>query len=155
LGNIFVKQGVKMARRLPDVSDGRLWGDQLPGGASIPLDSPAWFAWLEAPTTTSFTYALYNPQKGYIDGFVTVRKERRQRGTSYWSAYRRAGPRIHKLYLGRSLMLTQAHLEAVATRLRTRDGPAHLQTTSTQSGRIFPGDDVSIRAVPPAFDAGT
>ena len=121
-----------MARIIPDVSDGRLWGDQLPGGASIPLDSPAWFAWLEAPTTTSFTYALYNRQKGYIDGFV-----------------------IHKIYLGRSLTLTQAHLEAVATRLRTRDGPAHVPTTSTQSGRKFPGDDVAIRVVPPACDAGT
>jgi len=113
-----------MIHKIPEVSDGRLWGEQLPGGGTIPLDSPQWFAWLEAPTTTSFAYALFNRQQGYIDGFMTVRKERRQRGASYWSAYRRAGQRMRKIYLGRSLALTHACLEAVATRLQSRDDPA-------------------------------
>jgi hypothetical protein len=112
-----------MVHKVPEVSDGRLWGDQLPGGSSIPLDSPQWFAWLEAATTTSFTYALFNRQQGYIDGFMTVRKERRQRGASYWSAYRRAGGRVRKIYLGRSWLLTQAQLAAAAARLHPRDGP--------------------------------
>ena len=152
-----------MVHKVPDVSNGRLWGDELPGGSSIPLDSPQWFAWLEAPTTTSFTYALFNRQQGYIDGFMTVRKEQRQRGTSYWSAYRRAGPRMRKIYLGRSLLLTP-RLEAVATRLHARDGPALTHTASAQTGlsadrpqRSRPylsGDDVSTRAAPAAFYTG-
>ena len=123
-----------MAHKIPEVSDGRLWGDQLPGGGSIPLDSPQWFAWLEAPTTTSFAYALLNHQQGYIDGFMTVRKERRQRGASYWSAYRRAGLRVRKIYLGRSLLLTQARLAAVATRLQARDGPLRPHPAAAQTG---------------------
>jgi hypothetical protein len=35
---------------------------------SIPLDSPQWFAWLEAPENDGFSYALHNHAKGYIDG---------------------------------------------------------------------------------------
>lgn len=113
-----------MTHKVPEVSDGRLWDAHLPGGASIPLDSPQWFTWLEAPTTTSFTYALFNREQGYIDGFMTVRKERRQRGAGYWSAYRRTGRRVRKLYLGRTPTLTQACLAAVACRLQARDGPS-------------------------------
>lgn len=87
-------------------------------GPSIPLDSPAWFAWLEAPSTTRFSYAFYNQAAGYIDGFMTLRKERRQRGGAYWSVYRRQNRRLHKLYLGASALLTQRYLEDVAARLR-------------------------------------
>ena len=53
-------------------------------GPAIPLDTPAWFAWLEASSTTRFSYAFYNHTAGYIDGFMTLRKERRQRGGVYW-----------------------------------------------------------------------
>ena len=94
---------------------------------SSPLDSPAWFAWLDVPTTIRFSYALHNRAKGYIDGFMTVRKEQRQRRGAYWRAYRRQGQRLTKLYLGRSATLTQARLEEVAHQLRPRDGPS--QTT--------------------------
>src|SRR3990172_9329942 len=99
-----------MASKTPTVSDGDLCDDQTPG-LCIPLDSPAWFAWLEKPTTTRFSYALFNRSQGYIDGFMTVRKERRQRGAAYWSVYRRQGHRLRKVYLGRSSALTQARLE--------------------------------------------
>ena len=84
---------------------------------SIPLDSPQWFAWLEAPENDGFSYALHNHAKGYIDGFMTVRKERRQRGGAYWTAYRRQGRRLHKIYLGPSASVTQARLSEVAARL--------------------------------------
>ena len=46
----------------------------------IPLDTPAWFRWLEAPTTSWFTYPVFGPRVGYIVGFMTVRNERRERG---------------------------------------------------------------------------
>lgn len=122
LGNISTQEAATMTKNIPSVSQGILVDDQT-SGPSIPLDSPAWFAWLEAPTTASFSYALFNRTQGYIDGFMTVRKERRQRGGAYWSAYRRQGHRLCKVYLGPSAALTQARLEAVATRLHARDGP--------------------------------
>jgi hypothetical protein len=73
---------------------------------------------LEAPTTTHFSYALFNHTRGYIDGFMTVRKERRQRGGTYWTVYRRQGQQVRKIYVGRSTALTLAHLDQIATRLR-------------------------------------
>ena len=88
-----------------------------PHAGTIHLDSPQWFAWLEAPENDAFSYALHNHAKGYIDGFMTVRKERRQRGGAYWSAYRRQGRRLRKIYLGPSASVTQARLSEVAARL--------------------------------------
>ena len=90
-----------------------------PHSRTIHLDSPQWFAWLEAPENDSFSYALHNHAKGYIDGFMTVRKERRQRGGAYWSAYRRQGRRLRKLYLGSSASVTKARLREAAARLYT------------------------------------
>ena len=88
-------------------------GDR-PGAACVWLDTPAWFAWLEAATTTRFAYPLVDPAKGYIVGVMTVRKERRARGGAYWTAYRRAGTRVRKMYLGRTEAVTQARLGALA-----------------------------------------
>lgn len=139
LGNISRRENVTMAKNIPTVSRGLLIDDQS-SGPSIPLDSPAWFAWLDAPTTTRFSYALHNRAKGYINGFMTVRKERRQRGGAYWCAYRRQGTRLRKLYLGRSATLTQARLEEVAGRLRPRDGPSPNHTSSVpvrRSGLLY------------------
>jgi len=83
----------------------------------IRLDTPAWFAWLEAPATTSFAYPVYDAAHGYIDSFLTVRKERRQRGGTYWTAYRHVGGRLHKVYLGRSATVTNERLSAIAAAL--------------------------------------
>lgn len=111
-----------MTKTLPLVRNGIVVEDQ-PTGPPIHLDTLAWFAWLEAPTTTRFSYALFNRAQGYIDGFLTVRKERRQRGTAYWTVYRRQGRRLRKVYVGASAALTQARLEQIATQLRPRDDP--------------------------------
>jgi hypothetical protein len=100
------------------------WGEEMRAEVEFPnqsehsirLDSPAWWAWLERPTTRSFAYPIYERQVGYICGFMTVRKERRVRGSSYWSAYHRTGGRLRKLYLGRASQLTQQHLGASAER---------------------------------------
>ena len=101
-----------------------VWRDGLGGAASlaplgseqrrVPLDSPAWFAWLAAATTTSFAYPVDNTADGYIEGFMTVRKEHRDRGGRYWVAYWRVGGRLRKAYLGRSEAVTAARLQAVA-----------------------------------------
>jgi hypothetical protein len=111
-----------MTKDIPLVRQGIL---ENPSGPDIPLDTPEWFAWLEAATTTRFSYALQNRARGYIDGFLTVRKETRQRGSYYWSVYRRRGHRLHKIYVGRSTALTHHRLRQIATRLR--DPPAAFQ----------------------------
>ena len=87
------------------------------GGPGVRVDSPAWFRWLAAPTTTRFSYPVYDHAHGYIDGFMTVRKERRQRGGAYWVAYRRCQGRVRKVYLGATSRLSQACLEQVAQTL--------------------------------------
>jgi len=104
-------------------------------GSSIRLDSPAWQAWLAAATTTRFAYPLFDPQVGYIVGFMTVRKERKQRGGWYWSVFRRSGQRVHKIYLGRSTVVTQVRLQAIADHLRcmpTGDIPDSPPTASQE-----------------------
>ena len=47
---------------------------------------------------------------------MTVRKERRSRGTHYWVAYRRVGKRLCKIYLGRSTEIGQSQLGEAAAR---------------------------------------
>lgn len=81
---------------------------------SISVDTPAWWEWLEAPSTRRFAYPVYDPRVGYIEGFMTVRKEQRQRGGWYWSVYRRSAGRLVRVYLGRSANLTQVRLEEIA-----------------------------------------
>ncbi len=104
-----------MARKIPRVSEQWLYDPHSPTG-EIRLDSAAWFEWLEATTSVSFSYPLFDPACGYIVGFMTVRKERKQRGYQYWSAYRRRNRRLQKRYVGRSRQVTLARLEAIAKR---------------------------------------
>lgn len=88
--------------------------ERRPGGVAIQLDTPAWMAWLEGATATSFAYAIADPQRGYLTGTMTVRKEQRQRGGAYWTVYRRCGGTMRKVYLGRSAAVTSARLAAIA-----------------------------------------
>jgi LuxR family maltose regulon positive regulatory protein len=109
-----------MSHSTPLVEAGYLYDPAQPG-ARVPLDTPAWVAWLEQPTTTRFSYALFDPTRGYIVGYLTVRKEKRQRGGFYWIAYRRCDGRLRKVYLGRSSVVRQARLQVVAQTLRHCD----------------------------------
>lgn len=123
-----------MTKNIPQVSRAILTDPQQ-AGPGIQLDTPAWFAWLEAPSTTRFSYALFNRTKGYIDGFITLRKEPRQRGGAYWSAYRRQGQRVRKLYLGPSTALTYSQLERLAARFqRQPDSPPPAYLVHDQKG---------------------
>ncbi len=106
-----------MAGKIPRISGQWLYDPQGPVGG-IQLDTPAWFMWLEAATTISFSYPLFDPVCGYIVGFMTLRKERRQRGYQYWSAYRRRNGKLRKRYLGPSRFVTRARLEAIAEAFR-------------------------------------
>jgi hypothetical protein len=107
-----------MSSKSARVSEGWVYDPAVPN-SEIQLDTPAWFAWLETEHTRQFSYPLFDPVCGYIVGFMTVRKERRVRGGNYWSVFRREGRQVRKIYLGRSEMLTQSRLAAIAESLRT------------------------------------
>jgi hypothetical protein len=107
---------------------------------TIRLERAEWWAWLEAPTTQSFAYPIYDAQAGYICGFMTVRKEQRERGGNYWVAYRRTAGVVRKIYLGRSAALTQRHLARSAERFLVMD------TAAKTRKEVMPGQrgDVSL-----------
>ena len=98
LGNISGSDNPPAGGKPAVVEEHWVYGAGLPS-AGLRLDRPAWFAWLEAPTTSSFSYPLFDRRCGYIIGFMTVRKERKQRGYYYWSAYRRREGRLQKRYV--------------------------------------------------------
>ena len=99
--------------RIPSVADGLLQGSAAGGAAGLAVGSPAWFAWLARDAARSFSFR--SPAGAY-----TARKERRQRGGAYWVAYRTAGGRQHKVYLGKAVELTAGRLAWAAAALAGR-----------------------------------
>src|SRR5215218_10698399 len=100
-----------MTRRIPYVADGVIHAQGPPGASEIAVDSPAWAAWLEDRATRSFSFE--GP-----GGTFTARKERRSGSDEeYWSAYRKRGGKLRKVYLGKAEKLTLARLEKAATEL--------------------------------------
>ncbi|MBK9715068.1 MAG: AAA family ATPase [Kouleothrix sp.] len=81
----------------------------------IPLDTPAWFAWLEHATT----FAFRGPS-----GHFTARKERQARGGGYWKAYRTSHGTLHRVYLGKAQDLTLDRLNQTAVTLAAAAAPA-------------------------------
>src|SRR5215470_357535 len=71
----------------------------------LPIEDPAWFAWLEGVSSFAF-----HGQRGSF----TARKETKQRGAVYWYAYRKTKGKLAKKYLGKTADLTLTRLEAVA-----------------------------------------
>jgi hypothetical protein len=102
-----------MARRIPLVAAGILHVHEPAGGPGITVDSPAWAGWLKDPATRSFSFRSSS-------GTFTARKERRSGGDEYWSAYRKLGGKLRKVYLGKAEKLTLAKLEEAATALSGR-----------------------------------
>jgi len=117
-----------MATNLPRISEQWIYDVALPGGR-VQLDTPGWFAWLAAETTRRFSYGLFDPQVGYIVGWMTVRKERRQHGGEYWVAYRRQSGQVRKVYIGSSGAVTVQRLEAIAYRLQGREAAGSEQVS--------------------------
>jgi LuxR family maltose regulon positive regulatory protein len=102
-----------MARRIPLVTAGVLRVLEPQGEPRISVDSPGWAAWLRDPATRSFSFRGSN-------GTFTARKERRSGSEEYWSAYRKRGGKLRKVYLGKAEKLTLARLEDTATVLAGR-----------------------------------
>jgi LuxR family maltose regulon positive regulatory protein len=90
-------------RRTPVVVSGILYTDDAHNGLTV--DSPAWLTWLV--TATTFYY------DAPVGGF-TVHYEHRQRGGSYWIAYRRRAGILHRTHLGKPDHLTRLRLDEVA-----------------------------------------
>jgi hypothetical protein len=97
-----------MSRSTPLVSDGYL--HSLDGNPWIPLDSPAWFSWLQETQHCTFHFQD-------VAGGFTARKEVKQRGQVYWVAYRQFHNKLHKTYLGKAEALTYAHLTVASNKL--------------------------------------
>ncbi|HET6531700.1 MAG TPA: LuxR C-terminal-related transcriptional regulator [Actinoplanes sp.] len=97
--------------QIPSVADGRLVRAGEAAGPAV--GSPAWFAWLAGDDARSFSFRA-------PAGTFTARKERRQRGGAYWVAYRTAGSRQHKVYLGKAEELTADRLGRAAAALAER-----------------------------------
>jgi LuxR family transcriptional regulator, maltose regulon positive regulatory protein len=82
------------------------------GTAAVPLDTSAWFAWLELHSTFYFDSPL---------GSFTARCEQRA-DAFFWYAFRRYHKRLYKAYLGRSSSLTSKRLLSVAQLLADKAG---------------------------------
>ena len=96
-------------RTTPKIVSGYLYTeDMLTTGT--PVGSPAWFTWLE--TASSFYF------EGRT-GTFTAHRERRQRGATYWIAYRRQHGQLTRSYLGKADQLTVERLVNIATLLST------------------------------------
>jgi LuxR family maltose regulon positive regulatory protein len=89
-------------------------------------DTPAWFAWLEQVSSFAFS------GKG---GHYTARKEARQRGGRYWSAYLAMGEHLTKKYLGKTADLTLARLEHIAGTLHAQSETCIPPLISSASAR--------------------
>src|SRR3712207_4168747 len=118
--------------QIPSVADGLLQGTAAGGSAGLAVGSPAWFAWLAGDAARSFSFR--SPEGAY-----TARKERRQRGGAYWVAYRTAGGRQHKVYLGKAEDLTPERLALVAAALAGRVAAAESVPDAASAPGRSPG----------------
>jgi hypothetical protein len=84
----------------------------------LPLDTPAWFAWLQHKLAFRFEQAYYLVGASPTDPFYlsyTVRPERRQRGPVYWYGYKKYhNQRLPGMYLGKTDQVTLDHLDQLA-----------------------------------------
>ncbi len=105
-------------------------------GLKILPESPAWFAWLEQVSSFAFVGK---------SGRYTARKEAKQRGDRYWSAYLATGEHLTKKYLGKTANLILARLEQVAGVLEAE------QIASRRAGQETPPPlpPASVAQMPP------
>jgi LuxR family transcriptional regulator, maltose regulon positive regulatory protein len=120
--------------RIPSVANGQL-EIEAPAFRGLAVGSPAWWDWLAQEDVRSFAFRS-------DECHYTARKERRRRGGAYWVAYRMAGGRMHKAYLGKADELTSARLSQAATALAALiDAPARTGSTGPARGT---GEDVLL-----------
>lgn len=76
--------------------------------STVGIGSPEWTAWLEMGSTKVFSY----------EGEFTVRREARQRGGTYWTAYKKIAGRLHNRYIGTADKVTAAALRRIRREFR-------------------------------------
>lgn len=102
-------RSVRLNTIIEQLSSGRYFiYDPERGQRAFAPDSPDWFAWLAGQVSFHFTSK---------HGHFSARREKKQRGTGYWYAYRRASHHRYKRYLGTTETLTVAKLEQTARAL--------------------------------------
>lgn len=128
-------------RRIPQVVDAYLTIQDIAGSDLPPIavDSAAWYAWLEAPTTRSFAFHS-------AVGSFTARRER-QHGRWYWYGYQTQHGQLHKRYIGKPAEVTQARLLDVATMLHHAQQPPPRATSAQGAARPSPSTIVPDRSV--------
>jgi predicted ATPase/DNA-binding CsgD family transcriptional regulator len=98
------------------------------------VGSDEWKEWLRAPDTTSFRFEDENTA-------FTARRELRA-GHSYWYAYRRRGPKLEKVYLGRPEEIDLDRLHTAAAKLSATTSSSSIgnagATPSGESGARYP-----------------
>jgi LuxR family transcriptional regulator, maltose regulon positive regulatory protein len=87
----------------PKLVSGILYTDDTFTGAAV--GSARWFTWLQTAST------FYYEGK---QGTFTARRETKQRGGSYWVAYRQIDGKLRKSYLGKPEALTADRLASAA-----------------------------------------
>src|SRR6266568_1135877 len=94
------------------------------GVLRIVPDSPEWFTWLGQVSSFAFSGK---------SGHYTARKEPKQRGDRYWSAYLATGTQLTKKYLGKTPDVTLARLEHMAVLL-----------SAAQAARVQPRQETPL-----------
>jgi hypothetical protein len=114
---------------------------QLNPNQFIPLDTPAWFQWLELKLAFRVEQVYYLVNQSPPDPFFlsfTVRPEPRQRGQLYWYAYKKYhNRRLHPTYLGRTKDVTLYHLDQLALQFLAQINPDFYQKIFQLGQRHF------------------
>jgi len=122
------------------------------GVVQIVPDSPEWFTWLDQVSSFAFSGKC---------GHYTARKEPKQRGDRYWSAYLATGEQLTKKYLGKTPDITLARLEYMAELLsaaqaarvqprhKTPFQPAESEAQTPLPVSLAAGTDGAVETAPP------
>lgn len=100
---------------------------------TVKIDSPDWLSWLKSDAATVFSYEL----PGYS---FTVRREKRQRGSLYWFAYKKVLGTLKSRYIGPAEKVTAEALAATADHFRKLEVETRAeQVTQYQAAYAFSG----------------
>jgi DNA-binding CsgD family transcriptional regulator len=132
--------------RSPLIADGH-WLVGPEDGLLVVLESPAWFAWLDAHT--AFRYA--GPA-----GQFAAHKQSVRPNAAYWQAFRKHAGKLHSVHLGRSSKLTAARLADAARALSP--GPPRSpalpgEASSTATSAAFETTSFDVEGLRRAADA--
>ncbi|GHO90016.1 LuxR family transcriptional regulator [Reticulibacter mediterranei] len=106
----------------------------------LPEEEPAFTRWLEEQTSFAF--------RGQ-SGRLSLLKEARSAGTSYWYAYRKRASQTCKRYLGATPRLTFARLEQVAKELSGSPSPLSLAQEHPEQQNGQGRTLLATRLIPP------